>query len=163
MATLKDKGLEDVLKKELRTKILEQLKNPHHSKPSESDSLFVRVVVSLVAEYMQIKKFSYSHSVFLPEVGYEGKILTRPELNTLFSIEGGTVGEESSLLEYFCGLQLPGSTPSQNQACQTNEFEIGYTLEERMELIDQKHMHLKTREPKQLTRDPALLRKEVEV
>lgn len=75
-----------MLKKELRTKILEQLKNPHRAKSIEPDSLFERVLASLVSEYMQLRKLDYAHSVFLPEIGYEGKTLTRPELTTLFSL-----------------------------------------------------------------------------
>lgn len=109
-----------MLKVELRAKILENLKQPQKEKIEVS--LFGRIVVSLIDEYLTLNNYSYSRSVYLPETGYDGKTLTRVELMSLFTIEEGTVDKGTSLLEYFCGFQLPGNMPSIHIGCQTNEF-----------------------------------------
>lgn len=73
--TFRNKGFEDMLKTELRAKILEQLKQPQTQKIEIT--LFSRIVVSLVDEYLTLKNHTYSRSIYLPETGYEGKTLTR--------------------------------------------------------------------------------------
>ena len=81
MQTFQSAGLEDALKKEMRLKIIDKL---HHFVPTNLQQTFeTRVLASLISEYFTLNELNYSNSVFLPDSGYEGKVLTRQELCSL--------------------------------------------------------------------------------
>lgn len=47
---------------------------------SHDEKLYTRIMASLISEELHITDCLYTHSVFGAETGYEGRILSRPEL-----------------------------------------------------------------------------------
>ena len=46
------------------------------------------MLISLITDYLNNRKFEYTQSVFLPETGYEKSVLSRGELFEILNLGG---------------------------------------------------------------------------
>lgn len=99
-----------------------------------------RIVCSLIAEYFKAEKFLYSLSVFVPETGFSGNILSPPELKQIFKVAHG--GENPLLDALVGGLldeSLGGYRKTQEREVQTDTPEPQLTLEQKLSRIDSEY------------------------
>ncbi|XP_052283007.1 centriole and centriolar satellite protein OFD1-like [Dreissena polymorpha] len=92
--SLRDKGLVNSMKSQLRTSLVSELKKSVNGKLSiedlevpDSGSLIHRASNSLVADHLRSCKYDYTYSVFLPECGIDkAKILSNEDVLQLLKI-----------------------------------------------------------------------------
>lgn len=92
--SLRDKGLVNSMKSQLRTNLVSELKKSVNGKLSiedlevpESGSLIHRASNSLVADHLHSCKYDYTYSVFLPECGIDkAKMLSNEDILQLLKI-----------------------------------------------------------------------------
>eukprot|EP01083_Nonionella_stella_P018379 51225_1 len=91
---LRKSGFLDSLKAQLRSELLNQLKNPQESALPKHTSLRTRALNSLLIDYLETRSYSYSTSVFVAESGVErefddAEMLQVLELGNCRLMEGG--------------------------------------------------------------------------
>ena len=100
-----------------------------------------RIICSLVAEYFKKEKYLYSLSVFVPETGFSGNILSHPELAQIFKVKQN---EEKALLDFLISRllddSLGGSRKVKEVEIQTDDIEKKLTLEQKLSKIDSECM-----------------------
>ncbi|KAJ3100297.1 oxidative DNA demethylase [Physocladia obscura] len=141
---LKDSGIADKLKSQLRAKLVAQLKQKSlfssRASPvdSKNSSLINRAIDSLVVDYLKRRGNEFTLSVFLPECGLTGNggILQQDDIYRVFHIDKGASGttlvktfrsyvdqfpESSSIIvKLLESLSKVFETPSHEKECQTN-------------------------------------------
>ncbi|XP_052792413.1 centriole and centriolar satellite protein OFD1-like isoform X1 [Mya arenaria] len=156
--SLRDKGLVNSMKSQLRTSLVGELKRSVNGKLSvedlevpESGSLVHRASNSLVADHLRSCKYDYTYSVFLPECALDKtKMLSNEDVLQLLKIspqsrlfkkmtdKGGhsRKGFLWQLLSELCSMH---SQASQTTSTQTDFIKVATvsTLDEKMSVLDE--------------------------
>lgn len=95
-------------------------------------------MASVVSEYLIRSDCGYSNSIFVAESGYDMKTLERKEIVEVLGMGDGDFDARFSVLDNIMKRKYPfnGGT-YRTISVQTSPEEIGYTLEQRLALIDQ--------------------------
>ncbi|XP_053399903.1 centriole and centriolar satellite protein ofd1-like [Mercenaria mercenaria] len=156
--SLRDKGLVNSMKSQLRTSLVSELKKSVNGRLSiedlevpESGSLLHRASNSLVADHLHSCKYDYTYSVFLPECGIDkAKMLSNEDILQLLKISPQSrlfkkmtldhpgksrKGFLWQLLSELCAIH---SQSSQSAGTQTDLIKVATisTLDEKMNVLD---------------------------
>ncbi|KAJ3062517.1 oxidative DNA demethylase [Podochytrium sp. JEL0797] len=98
--TLKENGISDKLKSQLRSNIILELKKrslftPTTSEPIEPGvSLIHKAIDSLIVDYLKRKHCDFTLSVFLPECGLAGQVLCERDVLRVLHVDSGEGSSE---------------------------------------------------------------------
>ncbi|KAL4230641.1 oxidative DNA demethylase [Mactra antiquata] len=157
--SLRDKGLVNSMKSQLRTSLVSELKKSVNGKLSiedlevpESGSLIHRASNSLVADHLSSCKYDYTYSVFLPECGIDkSKMLSNEDILQLLKISPQSrlfkkmtidhpgksrKGFLWQLLSELCSLHSESSLTASTQTDLIKVSTVS-TLDEKMNVLDE--------------------------
>ena len=92
----------------------------------------------MVSEELLLNGCEYTNSIYAAESGYDAKLLSRNEMLEIMNMCEEDVDKKHSILSNLMKRKYPfnGNTV-RSVTVQTSPEEIGYTLEQRLALIDQ--------------------------
>jgi hypothetical protein len=135
MRTFEENGLLDQLKVQLRTSLLEKLRDRDKAKAVGREAGLARkIAASLIQEYLFQNQHHYTLSVFAPEAG--GPLFERGELAALLRLERDA---GQSLLETLLRSRLPGEEGCCTHAMVQTEASDNFLLDQKLRALDDQH------------------------
>ena len=103
--SFKKTGVLDGLKAQMRSKLVEQLR-AKQAKPDtlaqrlkeRDNNLQLKLLCSLVVDFLKKNDLSYSMSTFVPECGFGSNLLSKPEMQEVLQIPRGKEKQHTALL-----------------------------------------------------------------
>lgn len=112
-----------------------------------------RVICSIISEFFHKANFQYSQSVFVPETGFSGSLLSAPEILQIIKLpdkDPANLDKEFSLLDQLVGDRFQSSvhrdTNRSDNYAQTEEGNEGLTIDQKLKRIDADYMSSKITE-----------------
>ena len=137
----KDIGLLDNMKAQMRYKLLEKLQAANNKPINENknDSLLIKIINSLISDYLKTNNLHYSLAVFLPEIRQE--TLKSEEIIEILNFSKENLNNKG-LLEFLIDSFMVKKTRNwekMNISTQTENYESIVGLESRLNGVDEEY------------------------